>query len=381
MKERNIPLHGWYLKKESNMRVLLVTGSFPPMKCGVGDYTNNLAKALIADSEVNAGVLTSSQGGEMGKTEGIEIFPVIKRWGLIEALKVIKIIRLWSPDIVHIQYPTQGYGNGWLPWVLPMISFLMRKKVVQTWHGGYGKREEHKFFLKIIIPSKLVVVYLRYEKDFHPHLLWALRKKKPIFIPNASSIPRVELGDLEKETLKKQYLKKQKRLVVFFGFVYPYKGVELLFEIADPASDQIVIAGEIEEKGDYSGKIMKHATAESWIGKVTITGFLPAADVAALLTVADAVILPFRSGGGAWNTSMQAAVLNGAFVITTSLTQNGYDPKRNVYFAKVDDIQEMRTALAIYAGIRRGYDADIDRDEWRPIADRHRSLYESILYK
>jgi len=365
------------------MRVLLVTGSFPPMRCGVGDYSYNLAKALIADPKVYVGVLTSALGGEPGKTDGIEIFPVIKRWNLFEALKVIEIIRHWSPDIVHIQYPTQGYGTGKLPWLLPMISFLMKKKVVQTWHGGYGNgiRDVLKFCLKIIIPGELVVVYLRYEKTFHPRLHWALSKKKPVFIPNASSIPRVDIGDQEKDVLKKQYLKKQKRLVVFFGFVYPYKGVELLFEIADPASDQIVIAGEIDEKGDYAHKIMKRASAESWIGKITITGFLPAADVAALLAVADAVILPFRSGGGDWNTSLLGAVLNGAFVITTSLTQNGYDQKRNMYFAKVDNIQEMRTALAAYAGKRREYDADIDRDGWRQIADEHRSLYESLLAK
>ena len=358
-------------------------GSFPPMRCGVGDYSYNLAKALIADPKLYIGVLTSVQGGGAGKVEGIEVFPVIKRWNLVEALKVIKIIRNWSPDIVHIQYPTQGYGTGKLPWLLPIISFLMQKKVVQTWHGGYGNslRDVLKFCLKIIIPGELVVVYLRYEKNFHPNLHWALWKKKPVFIPNASSIPRVDLCEQEKVVLKKQYLENQKRLVVFFGFVYPYKGVEFLFEIADPASDQIVIAGEIDEKGDYAQKIIKRASAEVWIGKVTTTGFLPAAAVASLLAVADAVILPFRSGGGDWNTSIHGAVLNGAFVITTSLTQNGYDQKRNVYFAKVDNIQEMRTALATYAGMRRKYDADIDRDGWRQIACEHRSLYESLLSK
>ena len=361
------------------MRVLLVTGSFPPMRCGVGDYSCSLAEALAVDPEIHVGVLTSISGGEMGKTNGIEIFPVIKGWGLAETLKVIKIIWNWSPDIVHIQYPTQGYGNGLLPWVLPMISFLMRKKVVQTWHEGYSRRNAPKLFLKSIIPGGLVFVRPQFKENLHPRLLWALWKKKPVFIPNASAVPRIHLDEQEKHVLKRQFLKKQKRLVVFFGFVYPHKGVELLFEIADPASDQIVIAGEIDKEGDYSHEIMRHASVESWLGKVTITGFLPADDVAALLAVADVVILPFRIGGGEWNTSIHGAVLNGAFVITTSLTQSGYDKKRNVYFAKVDSVQEMRSALNAYAGMRRGYDADIDRDEWRQIADEHRSLYESLL--
>src|SRR5690606_8148761 len=123
-----------------NMRVLLVTGSFPPMRCGVGDYSYNLAETLADDPKIHVGVLTSITGGEMDKTDGIEIFPVTESWSLSEALKIIKIIWHWSPDIVHVQYPTQGYGKGLLPWVLPIISFLMGKKVVQTWHEGYSRR-------------------------------------------------------------------------------------------------------------------------------------------------------------------------------------------------------------------------------------------------
>ena len=361
------------------MRVLLITGSYPPMKCGVGDYTYNLVEALAGDPEIRVGVLTSVSGGEMGKTDGIEYFPVIKRWRLYEAWTIVKTIRMWSPDIVHIQYPTQGYGKGMLPWILPMISFLMRKKVVQTWHEGYGKRIAPKLFLKSIIPSRLVFVRPQYKENLDPLLCWALWTKKTEFIPNTSCIPRIDLDEQEKDELRRRYLRNQKRLVVFFGFVYPHKGVELLFEIADPASDQILITGEIDKKKDYFHKIMERASIRSWVDKVTITGFLPAVDMAALLAVADAVILPFKTGGGEWNTSIHGAVLNGAFVITTSLNQSGYDKKRNVYFAKVDDVQEMRSALAAYAGIRREYDPDIDKDEWRQIADEHRSLYESLL--
>nr|MDP2190430.1 glycosyltransferase [Rhodoferax sp.] len=349
------------------------------MRCGVGDYSQNLAEALAAAHELHVGILTSISGTGKNKADRIEIFPVIKKWSLTEALRAIKIIRHWSPDIVHIQYPTQDYGKGLLPWVLPMIAFLMKKKVVQTWHESYSLGGVLKLFLISIIPSELVFVRPRYKENLHPMLLWAFWKKKSAFIPNASTIPRIDLDEPKKIALKGLYLKRQKRLIVFFGFVYPSKGVELLFEIADPVSDQIVIAGEIDREGGYSHEIMRHASAESWLGKVTITGFLPVDEVAALLTVADAVILPFRMGGGEWNTSIHGAVLNGAFVITTSLTQSGYDKKRNVYFAKVDSIQEMRSALSVYAGVRREYDADIDRDEWQQIADEHRSLYERVL--
>jgi len=349
------------------------------MKCGVGDYSNNLAKALIIDPDIQIGILTSSSVGEMNTPEGITMFPVIIRWSLYEATKVMEVIKNWAPDIVHIQYPTLGYGNGWLPCLLPIISFLMGKKVVQTWHEGFARRDLVECILKSIIPTRLVFVRPQYKEYLHYLLRWVLWGKKWEFIPNASSIPNIKLSDGEKIRIKNLYIKKQNRLIVFFGFIYPHKGVDLLFEIADSTSDQIVVAGEIQTTDDYQQEIMRRASVEPWIDKVTITGFLPAADVAALLAVADAVILPFRIGGGGWNTSIHGAVSNGAFVIATSLTQNGYDQKSNVYYAKVDDIQEMRSALATYAGIRREYHPEIDRDSWQYIAHKHRSIYEDLL--
>lgn len=351
------------------------------MRCGVGDYSLNLAKALIAEPELHVGILTSTPARDAEQIARIDVFPVIKKWSFFEILKVIKNIRNWSPDIVHIQYPTQGYGNGFLPWILPLIAFLMGKKVVQTWHEGYSRRTAPKLFLKSIVPSGLVFVRPQYEENLHPQLRWALRGKRTEFIPNASAIPRIHPGEHEKNEIRGIYLKKQNRLIVFFGFVYPHKGVEFLFEIADSAVDQIVIAGEVDENSEYCQEILRRASTAAWLGKVTITGFLDSIDVAALLTVADAVILPFRLGGGEWNTSIHGAVLNGTHVITTSLTKNGYDEKCNVYYAKVDDIQEMKSALTNYAGVKRKYSSDIDRDEWTGIAKRHRLLYENMLTK
>ena len=182
-----------------------------------------------------------------------------------------------------------------------------------------------------------------------------------------------------RDAIRQRYIRKQKRLVVFFGFIYPHKGVELLFDIADCSIDQIVIAGQVDEHDEYCRGIIERASTEEWLGKVTFTGYLPVADVAELLAVADAVILPFRTGGGEWNTSIHGAVLNGAFVITTSLTQRGYDQERNIFFAAVDSVHEMRVALGSHAGKRREYDAGIDVDEWEKIGNQHRSLYESIV--
>jgi glycosyltransferase involved in cell wall biosynthesis len=361
------------------VKVLIVTGSFPPMKCGIGDYSFYLANALAADPKIEVAVLTSADAKLGGAGERIRRFSIVNRWSLTEALKIVDVIRNWSPDIVHIQYPTQGYRHGRLPWFLPAIAFFLGKKVVQTWHEGYSRRDAPELLLKSITPSTLVVVRPGYEGNLHPALHWALWNKQCIYIPNASTISRVTLDERGRQKIRARYLKSQKRLVVFFGFVYPHKGAELLFDIADPATDCVVIAGEMGNDRAHSLEIEQRASAEPWRGKVTATGFLSPADSAALLSAADAVVLPFRHGGGEWNTSIHAAVIQGTFVVTTSLNQTGYDQTRNVYYSKVDAVSEMKTALDTYSGTRRKYDADVDSDEWRNIAIRHRSLYETLL--
>lgn len=360
------------------MRILFVTGSFPPMRCGVGDYTLKVIKALIADPSIHVAVLTSTLADSDNNSNGFVVFPEIKKWSIYEVFKVIKNARRWSPDVVHIQYPTQGYGNGWLPWLLPIVFFCMGSRIVQTWHGGYGRRDILKFFLKLVVPTRLVFVHAAYEDNFHPIMRWVVRRKKTVFIPNASAIPRVDVDPQGRLAIKKRYVKTQKRLIVFFGFVLPHKGVELIFEIANPAMDQIVIAGGFVESDPYCQEILRLSLTEKWLNKVSITGFLPEVEAAELLAVADAVVLPFRIGGGEWNTSIHGAVLNGAFVVTTSLTRHGYDEKRNVYYANIDDVQEMKVALDAYEGSRMEFDPEKYEDEWGVIAKKHKTLYENL---
>ena len=361
------------------MKLLLIAGSFPPMRCGVGDYSYRLAGALADNPHVKVAVLTSAAAQGAAHLDSVEIFPIVKRWDLAEAPKVIRIIRTWKPDVVHIQYPTQGYGDGLLPEILPFMSFLLGRKIVQTWHEGYGRRSPLTLFLKSFFHSGLVVVRPDYKKKLHSLLRWALWNKKYVYIPSASTMPRSDAGGHEIQELRTRFLKDQRRLIVFFGFVYPPKGVDLLFEIGNPASDAIVIAGETGGNVDYFQTIERLAFTPPWKGKVTITGFLSPNNAARLMAAADAVILPFREGGGEWNTSLHAAVLQGSFVITTSRDRNGYDPEHNVYYARLNDIREMRSALDGHSGTRSERSNDMVKEEWQKIAVQHRLLYEELL--
>lgn len=362
------------------MKVILITGSYPPLACGVGDYSYNLSKALVRNTGTTVSVLTSV-GGEGWNDEavGVNVHPVIRDWSLSELKNVVKIIWLSSPDIVHIQYPTQGYNDKLLPYLLPIVAFLMRKKVVQTWHEIYSNRPNVRLVLQAIVPGGLVVVRPNYQEKLHLVLQKFLCNKIFMLVRNTSAVPKVTISKQDISELRKKYLKQQKRLIVFFGFIYEHKGVEQIFDIANPDIDHIVIAGQFGNQEEYSRKIHELADTPLWKDKTTITGFLKAHDVAKLLAISDAVVLPFRTGGGDWNTSIHSAILQRTFVLTTSESLRGYDEQQNVYYAEIDNVDEMKVALNNHAGKRRYFDSNLDEDEWKKIALSHYALYEKLL--
>ncbi len=89
-------------------KVLLVTGSFPPNICGVGDYTFKLIDNFKKNDSIDAHLFYQ------------------KNWSLSFIFNYLKLIRSSSAQIVHFQYPTEGYGYSLLP--LFLIFFLRRQK-------------------------------------------------------------------------------------------------------------------------------------------------------------------------------------------------------------------------------------------------------------
>lgn len=360
------------------MKVLLISGSFPPMRCGVGDYTGHLAEALAAQAGVEVGVLTSQGARTSGESRN-GIFPVVGVWAPRDFPKIMAVLRRWKPDVVHIQYPSQGYAGRRFASLLPVLCHLAGFRVVQTWHEYHLTRRPWLWFLaQLPVSGAVVVVRPHFLEKMTPLLRRTLRNKTWSFIPNASSIPAVTLTATDRESVRTSYGRGQAELVVYFGFMYPKKGVERLFQILDPSRQHLVIIGEVRESDEYHRAVLSCATSPPWTGKVTLAGFLPAEEVARVIAAADAVVLPFTDGAGDWNTSLHGAQAQGTFVLTTSDTQHGYDLEKNTYFARPDDVAGMRNALAQYCG-RRSAPRPSAGPTWQSIADAHLEVYRQVL--
>lgn len=356
------------------MRVLLVSGTFPPAHCGVGDYAEKLAMALAKQPGLEIGVLTTRQTNT-SRADGVVIFNKAFTWRLAELFVLIQTIREWHPDVVHIQYPSQGFFERVLPHLLPIICRLLRIKVVQTWHEPYRLRRFPQLFLNLLGANGLIFVRPNYLDMLPQSFSTMVKRFRFSVIPNASSLPLSKLSNGEIADLRIGYLQGKTRLIVFFGFLYPSKGVEQLFEIANPLTDRLVLAGP-DADPTYKAYLKSHAALLGWEDGVQFAGFLPTEVAANLLAAADAVLLPFLNGGGEWNTSIHAAHSQGTLVITTSKNPAGDDFVRNIYTAKPGSIEEMRDALNRLSG-RRSPQQSPDT-QWDEIAVAHMTFYQGI---
>ncbi len=88
------------------------------------------------------------------------------------------------------------------------------------------------------------------------------------------------------------------KLVVYFGFAYPAKGIEQLFQIADPAHDHLILICDLNPADPYHQEIQAQLTNTKWAASASNPGFLPADEAARLLAAADTVVLPFGRGEG-----------------------------------------------------------------------------------
>lgn len=105
--------------------------------------------------------------------------------------------------------------------------------------------------------------------------------------------------------------------LLFFGFVRPYKGVDVLVRAMAqvPEAIHLTIAGEV-----WGGTTELEAlvTELGLQQRVTIEdGYIPSDVLAGKIAAADAVVLPYREGTGSWNVEMSHAC--GTPVIATNI--------------------------------------------------------------
>lgn len=297
----------------------MIIGPAHPLRGGLATYNQRLAKEFIYqghDCSIYSFSLQYPSFLFPGKTqysdepapEGLSIHTVINSVNPLNWITVGHRLKKEKPDIIVVRY--------WLPVMGPALGTILRR-VKKNRHTKiiciadniipHEKRPGDKpfttYFLKscdgFITMSEKVLSDLRlFEKNkpaqYVQHPLYD--NFGPIISKSAA---RKHLGLPENE-----------KIVLFFGFIRKYKGLDLLLEAiqilqqpnlksrligtGSQTSDlKLLIAGEFyEDEKQYHEQIEKLGIKDQLILR---TDFIPDSEVQYYLCAADAVIQPYRN--------------------------------------------------------------------------------------
>lgn len=365
------------------VKIVMITGSYPPDKCGVGDYTKLLANNLVKQ-QIDLNIITSCK--KIDNNEHITINNEIDDWSIKNLNKILKVIENINPDIVHIQYPTKGYGRKIAINILPMLLKLKRYKVITTLHeySDNSKLGKIRANFNIMFSDFIIVVDPRYQCEINGNKLFKHKKIKYINI--ASNIPISTISKEEQSKKRYQIVKdSKKKIMAYFGFVNEKKGIESILLSMKMLKDKnklnlvFVLIAEINKLNKYHHQLLKLIDDLGLKDNILITGYLNEQEVSNYLKISDFVVLPFTDGFSPKNGSVLAALQEGKIVITTKSKLLKQHFNNLLFIDRYDYIDKLTEMIDILQN-QHGENDKIESDmfNWTDIAMNHSRLYKKI---
>lgn len=333
------------------MRIALITGSYPPDVCGVGDYTFRLAEAM---QQQGIAVEVVHDGG----------------WRLRDTLRIFRHIRSLRPDIVHIQYPTIGFGAGLAP---QMLSLLVHGVV--TIHEISKAHILRKISLfPFSVRPRHVIFTTSYERDFA--LSWA-----PWVAQYSDVIPlgsNIAVGSKDKESTSEE--------IIYFGMIRPNKGIEQVLILAELIKKSSlpyrirIIGAPYPGLTDYYGQLLQRSRDLPVIWSVDLSNV----EVADILSQSLVAYVPFPDGASGRRGTLLALLANGVATITTGglhttrelddVVELAHSPEQAL--ARIRSILKDPALQNKLSNMGRMYARGF---AWDRIAQQHISLYKGLL--
>jgi glycosyltransferase involved in cell wall biosynthesis len=319
------------------VKIVLLSGEYPPQPGGLGDYTRRLGEALAARGHA---LYVATIHDERFVVYGLGDDPnrqssVVNRqsnWGWSSYRRVLAALGNLRPDVLHIQYQTGAYAMrpavNLLPWRVKRMR--ARPRVAVTFHDLL----EPYLFPKAGSVRRWVTLRLARDADIlictndADAAALAARGLSPEVIPIGSNIAQSPPAGYERAAWRARLgVVVGEPLVAFFGLVSRSKGLDTLLDAlfgphAHPALARarlLLIGGEATAPQDraYAAEAEAQIARLGAAPRVIRTGHADEPAVSAHLLAADCVALPFRDGASVRRGSLLAALAHGCAVVTT----------------------------------------------------------------
>jgi len=332
------------------MKIALVTGSYPPDLCGVGDYVAKLARAL--------------------RKEGADTTVFHPRqWDVGSAFAHARALSCERNLVVHYQYPTVGYGYNLGPQLLAML----KRGVVTIHEFSMAHLLRKASLLPFCMASKHVILSSEFERNKIAAAFPGIRSRTEV-IPIGSNIspsssPRAP----------------RTNAILYFGMIMPKKGIEEFLLLAKIAQSSLYSARWLIAGGIPEGKQEYYANLRAISSELPVEWYInrSAEEISELLGSAAACYLPFPEGASERRGSLKACLASGTPTIskigrhTTSELSNTiiHAARPHDAFAVLVRIMESEAEWKSWSEKSLVYAKTFD---WEVIAKRHLELYREL---
>jgi len=406
----------------------MVAGTYRPERCGVAHYVQRLRSALD-ERDVSSLVLTTEEAARATKDSSVR--GVVRGWGLPDlpalARALARTAREEGADVIHIQHAAGTYGFKravfFLPPLLraagvrtPLVTtvheydwweweprFVPRRalEALKMWGQSRGLWDREDGFL-LTGSDALLTTNAPIEAAIDtrlPHLASYLHHVP--LVANVDITP-VGRGEARDEARSRYGWPPDAKIIAFFGFLHPVKGLETLLKAftrvleSEPRARLLLVGGveslalRVEEAAWYWDKLRALIAELGLYGMVEMTGYVPGEEASRLLSGADVGVLPFNHGVTLKSGTLLALLAHGLPVVVT----RPEEPEPELAADRLARVVERRdpsglasalSGLLADAGERarleeagRAYTQDLS---WSAMAERHVEVYEAVLKK
>ena len=363
---------------------------------GVAGYTARLARAL-ADRGADVTVIAPTEDGAQSR-ERHGTVTVERRFvaGAAALPRAAYAARATGAPVVHLQHETFLYGGPASVPGLPGALRLLRRSgfpTVVTMHHVVEPESVDRAFTRlhrVRAPARVARAGLARVQAAIRRNAGAIVVHEPglaLAVPEATVIPHgIDLVNASTRAARERLgLQDERRLLVLcFGFLAPYKGLEAALEGARLAGDDVrlVVAGGPHPRLAASGDPYATGLQERWGTSADFTGYVPGGSVADWFAAADVALVPYPRP---FATSGPLALALGAgtpALLSVPLAACIGASTAEAVPADAESIAARLRLLARDAGARERLAAatrELARErEWPHVADRHLELYEEV---
>lgn len=321
---------------------------------GVASYAKSLANSLRNEARLT--ILSPRDGPSEQRYDGEVSVLDVPRTGEAFA-KALDDLGRSGVDAVHVQFEQHLYGGPLDNLRLALALRKLRKsaRVVLTLHQvpdldavdqaflrqngfpplPFAAKAWMRFQYKMLMSGSDIVLVHEERLAARLHEQYGALRGSARVVPHGVD---AYAGSMSQQEAKTRVSASGKKLVLYFGFVTGYKGVDLLVEALERLPEetrqdvQVIIAGKAPdrkmEKPAFRQEIEaleeRIAALGAWVDR---KGFLSAEEVRVHLAAADVVVFPYRQVFGASGPLALALAQGRPFLLSDAFEGMGFDER------------------------------------------------------